>query len=397
LAFNSVPDEPVVFPPKKVPTKLKHWVLERCLSAWGGIIINSNAGEIRLCFIDTCSGSGLYQSADSTDTTEGKYEVGSALIGPQALAELREYAIRRTRRVKTRALLINADPRELHTAEDVITASGLASSLDEIRYEPRRLADAQQIVSRFMHNWFSFVFIDPYGPSPTPFSVVSDIVGGRYTDTLINFPYYSFHKWTGFLGKPQTEEGRLEAADAFMGGPEWRALALAAKRTGRALDEVLVDHYMDRLVRIGVHALALPLMFEDRDRVMYHLVFTSHNVAGLSSAKQRFLEGQSHQVELRQDAEVQRTGQGFLFRPPEAQRPQVNIDALAAELSRRFSGRTLSMERVVLAGLRLANVLEADIRKALTRMKRAGSARYSDQLRYEDQIVFAGSEPRANG
>ena len=82
-----MPDEPVVFPRKKVATKVKHWILERCLTAWGGIIVNSNSGEVRFSFVDTCCGSGLYESSDDdTEPADGKYEAGSALIGPQELA-----------------------------------------------------------------------------------------------------------------------------------------------------------------------------------------------------------------------------------------------------------------------------------------------------------------------
>jgi len=67
-----------------------------------------------------------------------------------------------------------------------------------------------------------------------------------------------------------------------MGGPEWRGVVQRARVARQPLDEALIERYLEQLTGLGVFALALPLMFEDRERVMYHLVFTSHNVAGLS-------------------------------------------------------------------------------------------------------------------
>jgi three-Cys-motif partner protein len=388
-----VPEEPVAFEPKKVATRVKHLILERCLKAWGGIIANSNQGEIRLAFVDTCSGSGLYKSSDETEAAEGIYETGSALIGPQELAGVAAYARTLRRSVKTRVLLINADRAELETAKQVIHGAGLAAALDELRFEPRPLQDVQSVVSQFTHNWFSFVLIDPFGPSAAPFSVVADIVRGRYTDTLINFPFYSFQKWSGFLGREQTtdEKAKLAAVDAFMGSAEWRGIAQKARGAGQALGTVLIEHYLDQLGRLGVHALALPLLFEDRERVMYHLVFTSHNVAGLSSAKQCFLDGQTHEFKLRQElkmeAEVSRSGMGYLFAPLEPKKPEADLNALAEHLYGRFEGTTVAMKRLVLFALRVPLVLESDVRKALRILKKGGRAVFSE-LTYRDEVTF---------
>jgi three-Cys-motif partner protein len=392
-----VPDEPVVFPPKKIPTQVKHWILGRCLSSWGGIIINSNFGEVRLCFVDTCCGSGLYTASDKHEAEEGIYEIGSALIGPQAVTELREHARKRNRVVKTRALLINADGKELETAQQVIHSAGLDKSVDEMRFEHRALEAVQQIIAQYTNDWFSFVFIDPYGPKPTPFSVVASIVRGRYTDTLINFPFYSFHKWTGFLGKTPSEDqqAKLAAADAFMGGPEWREMARAAQASGSPLERALVDQYLQRLESLGVLALALPLMFEDKNRVMYHLIFTSHNVAGLASAKEKFQAGEDHQYKLRQELETQRTRMGFLFETPPASEASVDIEGLANSVEERFRGCTVTFERVVLEGLRMKRVLEPDVRKALTRLKAEGriQRKGAKPPKYRDSITFVTQLP----
>jgi len=386
-------DDPVIFPPKKVPTQVKHWILQRCLSGWGGIIITSNLNEVRLCFVDTCCGSGLYASAETQPASEGSYEIGSALIGLQVLTNLRVHAKQRSRPAKTRALLINADAKELETAKQVILFAGIDKGLDDIRFEAQELEDVRQLVTEYTDHWFSFVFLDPYGPKPTPFSVVGDIVQGQYTDTLINFPFYSFQKWTGFLGKTASADqlAKLEAADAFMGGSEWRDVARGAKASGAPLEQALVDHYLQRLESLGVLALALPLMFEDKNRVMYHLIFTSHNVAGLASAKEKFQAGEDHQYKLRQDLETQRTGMGSLFETPLGSEASVDIKGLANSLKARFHRQAVTFERVVLEGLRMKGVLEPHIRKALTRLKadRRIKRQGTQSVKYQDSISFA--------
>ena len=104
-------DERVVFPPKKIPTRVKHWILERCMSAWGGIIVRNYQQEgCRLLFVDTCCGSGLYQSKDSED---GEYEPGSAIIGPQELQKAVDYGRTLDRSVSGEALLVYEDSDEL--------------------------------------------------------------------------------------------------------------------------------------------------------------------------------------------------------------------------------------------------------------------------------------------
>ncbi|MBI3448918.1 MAG: three-Cys-motif partner protein TcmP [Acidobacteria bacterium] len=388
-------DDPVLFPPKKVPTRLKHWILEGYLSSWGGIIVNSNKGEVRLCFVDTCCGSGLYLSPDAHLEGDTAAESGSALIGPQKLKELVQYAKSQARPVRARALLVNDDLGELRTAEAAIRDAGLCDVLEEVKFENSTLEQARQIVSDFTTNWFSLVFIDPFGPSPTPFAVVSEIVRRRFTDTLINFPYYSIHKWTGFLSR-ETAPGaraRLEAIDAFMGGTEWREVARRVIATGGDLAGPLVDHYLGKLSTLGVHALALPLQFEERDRILYYLVFTSHSIAGMAAAKTRFVQARSRECQLRQEAEVARTRQPQLFDLSQVTDAKVDLGALVGHLETRFAGRTVRMDHVVLEGLRLADVIEEDVRRALTRLKKAGRVGYSDRA-YADHITFKPSSAR---
>lgn len=394
-------DEPVIFPAKKVPTRLKHWLLDKLLFAWGGIIINGMPPGIalRFCFVDTCCGSGLYRADGADDDEEdGGYEPGSALIGPQALARLADDARKRGRAVHTRVLLINSKKRELDTAHQVIREAPLfqgkvplEKAVDEIDYAPKALEDVKEKILEKTKDWLAFVFIDPYGLKPTPFSVVSEIVRGKRTDTLINFPAYSLRKWTGHLDNTTADAlAKLAAADAFMGGTEWRDIAREAKLSGRRVDGPLLDLYLRKLTRLGVSALALPLRAEGKRSVMYHLVFTSHNVAGLQSAKEKFQLAESKEYQLQQEAETRKSGQMSFLEAAAGPKHDVDAAALADQLHALFVGKKVPFEAVIFEGLTMPYVLEADVRKALTKLKTSKPARaeYPSNLKYKDDVTF---------
>jgi hypothetical protein len=100
-----------VFPVKKIATKVKHKILQNCLKAWGGIIIASNPGRsVRLSFVDTCCGSGLYASENDADV-EAPYDTGSAIIGIEILNELLAHAHSLGREASAKALIHQRESR----------------------------------------------------------------------------------------------------------------------------------------------------------------------------------------------------------------------------------------------------------------------------------------------
>jgi three-Cys-motif partner protein len=188
-----------VFPAKKIATKVKHQILQSCLEAWGGIIITSNQGrQVRLAFADTCCGSGLYAPAEDA-APDVEYDAGSALIGINALNELLTYGRSRASEVSAKALFINENPTELETLSTAI--NHYFPNHIPFQTLPGRLENVMPAVGVFCDKHFAFVFIDPYGPSAIPFSVVSQLVSLPRADCLINFPYYSIHKWIGWLDR----------------------------------------------------------------------------------------------------------------------------------------------------------------------------------------------------
>lgn len=376
------------FPPKKIATRVKHQVLQSCLKAWGGIIVTSNAGrQVRLAFVDTCCGSGLYAPSDDTES-DIEYDAGSAIIGLETLNELLSYGRSVSRDVSAKALFINEKATELDALNAAITEHLQTKAPYQLL--PNRLEDVVKDVASFCDKHFAFVLIDPYGPSAIPFSVVSQLVSLSRADCLINFPYYSVHKWIGWLDSDSHEgASRLAIVDQLMNGDGWREVA-RNNRHSSGLEEAVLSHYMDQLTELGVGAMALPMSFEDKKRTMYHLVFTSGNTAGLANAKKQLQEGEAYQAALKAQLKASRQHQG-LFDFMGADAPvadPVDIDALAKDIQVCFRGKLVTRDDVIRYGLFKPNVLETHVNKALTRLKQAKAAMPCGP-RYRDTIKFA--------
>lgn len=389
-----------VFPPKKAATEVKHLILDTYLSAWGGIIINSNQGRaIRLRFVDTCCGSGVYQPNPDDVETPDAFEPGSAIIGLSKLAELSNYARGKVASLDAKALLINKSSGEIRTLEEAVARN--------IKTPPHyetivgRFEQCGAKIAEFCQEAFSFVFIDPYGPTPAPFSVVSRVVGQAYADSLINFPYLAIQKWSGWLGRNELSDDqvrKLSAIDAFFGDTTWRELAADALRSSKDLNDLLLRHYMSRLDALGLLAIAVPLLFEDRERIIYHLIFSSHNIAGLSAMKAAFRDGERYQAFVRDQRsirrETRRTGQSMLDFGATASggsiHEDVDIESVAASLVAVFNGRTVLFERVLLEGLRESDVLEGHVKRAMTLMRRAKAVEWpGSRLSYKSLVSFS--------
>lgn len=315
--------------------------------------------------------------------------MGSALLGPIKLLDLVKLGRSKGRQMDAKALLINKERRELETVQAALPPE--VSGEIDVQVRIKRFDQVRTEAVEFCRWSFSFVLIDPYGPT-IPYESVRDIVRGKHTDCLINFPFLTLQRWSGFLAKPSiTADGRnkLQLVDAFMGGTEWRSLVRRSHQEGEPLDDLLLGHYVGRLKGEGVYAITLPILFENINRPIYHLVFTTHNVAGLSAAKTSFVEAHDHQIRLRDQLEIKRTGQFRLdvFEDNELS-DEARAEAVGKLLETAFRGRQAPFPAVVLRGLEEC-ALEKHVRRALTNLKREHKASYS-KLDWNEVITFSG-------
>jgi three-Cys-motif partner protein len=381
-----VPDKPTVFAPKGTQTEVKHLILKSCLRAWGGIIVQSNPDRVvSLSYVDTCCGSGLYERDPDDDKRDDQpFEVGSAIIGLTELAQFVE-SKGKAASVNAKALFINESAAEIETLKAAIKEHAPKSP----PYTPKVGLFTEHIdeVIEFCTGRFSFVFIDPYGPTAVPFDAVSRVVQAARTDAIIHFPYYAVEKWTGWL-ESNKQPQRLARVDALMNGPKWRDVVAEAKKTGVPLEPRLLAHYVSQLASLGgVYTCSIPMRFPDRERTMYHLVFTTHNVAGFASAKEKFQKADHYQAYLKLQRKVGKK-QGLLFSADElAPADPVDVHELARGIRDRFGKGTFVFEDIVGAELTAEHVLLSHVQKALRLLRREKAAQF-EVLKWKTPISF---------
>ena len=379
-------DKSKVLPPRPPQTTVKHSILKSYLRAWWGIIVNSNRGRtISLRYVDTCCGSGLYEPDPDEPPKPGEpYDVGSAIIGLQELNSAVQSAQGKVKSITAKAILINQSPTELAALQEAIDAH--VHPVPQYELKNGFFADYVDFIVQECKRSFSFVFIDPYGPTAVPFSAVAPVVSGKYTDSIIHFPYYAVEKWTGWLLKNEQPK-RLAKVDALMNGPAWREIVREARRKNLELEPLLLDHYRKQLAAKGVLTCSIPMLFPDRKRVLYHLIFITHNASGLAAAKHKFQEAEQYQAYLRKRAKVGRD-QGELFEPAElAPADPVDLDDLAARIQGKFGGGSERFEDVAAFGLMREHVLLRHVQKALRQLRSKGAATF-DQPTWGRTISF---------
>lgn len=250
-------------------TRAKHLILKRYLQAWLPII-SRNRG--RVVFIDGFAGPGIYDAG----------EEGSPVIAMRALID---HGFREVIKSNVHFLFFEADARRAARLGEVIEplseqlphgssatvlqgayAELLTGALDEIERNGKQLAP-------------SLVFIDPFGISGIPMSLVRRVLATPSCEVLINVMTGYMHR---FISRPEFE---MPMDDVF-GVPSWRdGLALA----GAERVDFLRRLYLAELTRTDVAGRAryarLFSMLNKSNQPIYDLVFATNHPVGIDRMK----------------------------------------------------------------------------------------------------------------
>ena len=124
----------------------------------------------------------------------------------------------------------------------------------------------------------TFAFIDPFGWSGVPFSMVQEVMRHRSCEVLVNFMYEEVNR---FLGHPDQEAN----FDTFLGTREWRAGIRLAEPRSRI--QFLHDLYYQQLRGVaGAKYVRSFEMRNERDVVDYYLFYATNNILGLKKMKE---------------------------------------------------------------------------------------------------------------
>lgn len=429
-------------------TRVKHTILSDYLDAWAGIIINglswrakALAGKgipfrSRLLYVDGFAHRGRYAGDTGEVLRSGIPDAptwGSPILGIQALDRAKDFA-QRTHglRIETAVVLVEKEAAYFHDLEASLSQAGFT---DRLTINPQRLVpndgEIVAIHGDFLEHLdavvrlaqeqytYSFILLDPFGPTGIPYAAVSRVIGLSRADVMINFPEQDLHKKQGILERAEekaADQALLANYDALFGTVAWREVRRRAAQgvpkdeIGRRVQEALVQYYRERLQEADATLAVkhIELQFPDRDRTMFYLFLTTHDPSGALKLNEVLDNARLTQYELRWDLKqarwvhrIQQAGQGFLF-GPEVGEPQpvapaareVDIPALATFIWQQYQGQTAT-RRQVYSMLANSDVFAADIDKALTHLKRQKLAAYESQQRMDTPIQFkrAGGQP----
>jgi len=129
-----------------------------------------------------------------------------------------------------------------------------------------------------------FAFLDPFGYSGVPMTLMARIAKVRHSECLINFTYKSLRRWG-------SDAPKFPAIDALYGGSMWRPHLLD--------EEAMVELYRKQLIAAGGFKYSCIFKMKDRSDVTeYMLVFATNDPKGLTVMKRAMwsrdpLSGQS--------------------------------------------------------------------------------------------------------
>ena len=252
--------------PLEPHTRAKHEILRRYLQAWTPILTRGGFPEIM--YVDGFAGPGRY--------SEG--EAGSPVIALQVALE-QQAQIDAT----IRFVFVEKDGERAGVLREIIND---IDTLDNFRIEVSGGETFETAFGRILDFYNNadrplpptFAFIDPFGWSGVPFSMVQEIMRHRSCEVLVNFMYEEINR---FLGHPDQEWN----FDSFFGTREWREGAQLAEPWRR--NRFLHDLYREQLRNAAnVRYVRSFEMRNERDRVDYYLFHATNNILGLKRMKE---------------------------------------------------------------------------------------------------------------
>jgi three-Cys-motif partner protein len=257
-------DDPTIWP-LDPHGKSKHLILQRHLDAWLPIMTRSFP---KLLYIDGFAGPGVYEGG----------EPGSPVLALRSA-------------IFNRALKVQPPNCELgflfieERADRIARLKEEVKKLLEQEPLPRWLkyhvaeGEFEPVMINKFDQWSlhgrrpMFVFIDPFGYSGLPMSLLKRIANVPHSECLITFTYKSINRWA-IHGDPKKERH----VDALYGTQAWRAC--------RGDETAMVNLYRSQLVSQGGFKYNYTFKMKDRLGVTeYFLAFGTNDPKGLTVMK----------------------------------------------------------------------------------------------------------------
>lgn len=295
-------------PPKKFPTVwpaephtiAKIEILKSYLVAWFQILGRSKHGQ-DLLYVDGFAGPGEYTN----------YPVGSPLAALTAAQRSIELTADKWVAGKVHCAFIEPDPDRFKNLAEKISSFDLPSTISLHAY-PETFTKGLESVKKEIPLPFNgqhplFVFIDPFGATGVPFTVVAELLKSPCSEVLINLDADGIARIFK-AGKSADHERNLTEIFA---GDEWRPL-FSTGDPFEVLCRKVLQLYKTKLRSIERVQYVFPFEMRTSAAVLnYYLVFASQHWLGLEKMKQSMRKIDKSGSYCFSDASV---GQSSLFR-----------------------------------------------------------------------------------
>jgi len=243
-------------------TKAKHEILKNYLNAWFPILASKNK---RILYVDGFAGPGEYSNNED----------GSPIIALKAAKD----------HMHNRSILNRSEIIFYFIEQDEARHSNLKKKIDEL--------DLPNNIKTFTEcNTFecafgnvldyiqkqntqlapSFVFIDPFGPTGFPMSLIESLSQQRSSEVLINFNYRSLNQW--FL---LDDKKHIHLNELYNNNDWHSALSI---QDPKDKEQYLRETYKDALEKLGWKVRPFKMM-NTQNQTEYYLFFATSNYLGM--------------------------------------------------------------------------------------------------------------------
>jgi three-Cys-motif partner protein len=249
-------------------TEAKHKILDGYLKAWFPILGSSNR---RIIYLDGFAGPGEYEDG----------EAGSPII---AIKIAKNHALSGHRILKNTDIIfyfIDKNRSYCKNLEQKIRKMEMPSSfnwhVECAKFDQHLTSVLDQLENENSIIAPTFAFIDPFGYSDTPLSVISRFMKNPKCEVFINFMVGPINRWA-------TDSNKAVALDNLFGTNSWKDLIEIDDSFDRI--EAYADLYEYQLKNVAnIRYIRRFLMTNRYNQPLYFLFFCTNNKLGLRAMK----------------------------------------------------------------------------------------------------------------
>ena len=260
-------------------TLAKIAILKTYLESWFSIFGISRKGQDVL-YIDGFAGPGIYAEGENGSPVEAL--IASAKISGSPL----------WKGGKINCAFIESN-RSIFSILKERIAPFLSNSKLSIKVYNNTFIEGFNTLKMDLPQFFSselplFAFIDPFGPSGAPFSIVKEILSSPTSEVLINFDSDGLARIYKLYTSGKDNGSAENILNLAFGDKSWQSVPVAelSKHSFKNIAPLMMELYKEKLFQLPNVKYVFPFEMRDKnDQHSYYLIFASQHHLGLEKMK----------------------------------------------------------------------------------------------------------------